>query len=354
MSNLINNTQVSCLIGESSIRGSFSIRELVANWQKNQYSQPQIWLDLSAYRQDKAVTLDNWYLTQGVHTLLQNPLVQPLPWTEVVIPQVTVPAIPSVSLSIQLPTLAIREILTTATRLAYGISLASFLFFLGPIIILEAQQSWKNLQTHLGDSRVYSAEEPQRRPITRGFDPSPEPYASAPEDIFSLRIPDLDIQSNIVPNVDSTDKNSYTSALKEGIAHAASTGFPDQLEENKTVYLFAHSTDASWNIARYNAQFYALKDAEVGQVVHVRFWNEDYTYRITEKKIISADDTSYMEKQTEKEQLILQTCYPPGTTWKRLLIIAVPEKDYIEPESHKNTIDDIDKKLSAQYNTPTV
>ncbi|MCD8484243.1 sortase [Candidatus Woesebacteria bacterium] len=69
-----------------------------------------------------------------------------------------------------------------------------------------------------------------------------------------------------------------------------------------------------------------------------------------------------MAPQTEREQLILQTCYPPGTTWKRLLIIAVPEAEYQEyidsqeenTASYNNSTDDMDKKLSAQYNTQTV
>lgn len=332
---------------EHQLSGSFSIRELVADWKTQQYSAPQIWLDLGAYRQERSSLLDNWYWSQGSHILLENPLLQPLPWSKV--PTISVP---SVSISVEFPAFPVNEILTTATRLAYGISLASFLFFLGPIIILETQQAWKNIQAHLGDSRIYSAETPPM--VTTPPTNTPEPYAATPQDVFSLKIPELDIESIVVPNVDSTDKNSYTTALKQGIAHAAGTGFPDQLEDNKTIYLFAHSTDATWNIARYNAQFYALKDAEIGQTVQVRFWNKNYTYRIAEKKIISADDTSYMAQQTDQEQLILQTCYPPGTTWKRLLIIAVPEEDYQEEESHKNNINDIDNVVSAQYNTQTV
>ena len=95
-------------------------------------------------------------------------------------------------------------------------------------------------------------------------------------------------------------------------------------ESNKTIYLFAHSTDAPWNIARYNAQFYGLKDAKEGQEIRLRFWGEDKMYRIVRTEIVPASDTTYLQPQTEKEQLILQTCYPPGTAWKRLIVVAEP------------------------------
>jgi len=321
------------------LSGTISVRSLVAEWQAEQHTTPQLLLDISGYRLNIQSSADVWYRAQSAQFLLNNPLLTPLPTVSV---SVTFPEFPEAPL---------QHALTLLTKLSYGISIASFLFFMGPILILESERYWRTLQTSIGDSRIYSSETPHPT-ITQKR--SPEPYAANPWDVFSLRVPDLDIQSTIVPNVDSTSKESYTSALQLGIAHAAGSTFPDQLEENKTTYLFAHSTDASWNVSRYNAQFYALKDAEIGQKVVVRYWNMDYTYRIQEKKIISADDTSYMAPQTEKEQLILQTCYPPGTTWKRLLIIAVPEKDFTSEETYNNTIQDIDNESAAQYNTQTV
>ncbi|MCD8507275.1 sortase [Candidatus Woesebacteria bacterium] len=345
-----------------TLHGSFSIQSLVSEWIAQGYSEPQVWLDLGAYRTQTRALADSWYLAQSYHLLMSEPWLQT--W-EIPLPRIPAIQWPSLDISFEIPHDLADRILQTSTRLAYGVSLASFLFFLGPIIILESQQAWKNIQAHLGDSRIYSAMEAQvapTTPIPNTPTPTPEPYASAPEDVFSLRVPDLGIESVVVPNVDSSDKESYTSALKEGIAHAAGSALPDQLEDNKTVYLFAHSTDSAWNVAFYNAQFYALKDAEIGQNVTMRFWNEDYTYRIVEKKVVAADDLSYMAPQTEREQLILQTCYPPGTTWKRLLIIAVPEAEYQEyidsqeenTASYNNSTDDMDKKLSAQYNTQTV
>ena len=48
-----------------------------------------------------------------------------------------------------------------------------------------------------------------------------------------------------------------------------------------------------------------------------------FNYKVTESRIVDADDVSFItEAQSGEEQLILQTCWPPGTTWKRLLVFA--------------------------------
>jgi len=137
---------------------------------------------------------------------------------------------------------------------------------------------------------------------------------------FSIAIPSIKAYSNIVAGVDPFDQSGYSDALKEGVAHAEGTAFPDQ---SGTVFLFAHSTDSPLNIARYNAVFYALKDLQVGELVYLFYNHQKYIYLIRDKQIVSAKDTSWLNSDGTN-RLILQTCYPPGTTWKRLLIIAKP------------------------------
>lgn len=139
---------------------------------------------------------------------------------------------------------------------------------------------------------------------------------------FSLVIPKINASSSVIANVDASDEAAYVEALKQGVAHAAGTYFPGQ---GDTVFLFAHSTDSPVNIARYNAVFYLLRKLEPGDEITVFFADKKYKYRVTEKVNTSADDVSWLEAgNSEGERLILQTCDPPGTTWRRLLIIAEP------------------------------
>lgn len=138
---------------------------------------------------------------------------------------------------------------------------------------------------------------------------------------FSIVIPKLGINSKIVANVDASNKEVYTDALKQGAAHAAGTALPGNPGRS---YIFAHSTDYIWNIAQFNAIFYLLRELEVNDQIFVVYQDTVFPYQVTDKKIIDPDDISYMQSKTGKEELVLQTCWPPGTTAKRLLVFAEP------------------------------
>ncbi len=146
---------------------------------------------------------------------------------------------------------------------------------------------------------------------------------SAKDPEFSILIPKIGASSRVIPNVDPQDEGSFIPALKQGVAHAKGTVFPG-IKGN--TYLFAHSTDDWWNVGSYNAVFYLLKDLKVGEDVIVFFQNKRYNYKISETRIVDPTDVSFIVKSQEQteELLILQTCWPPGTTWKRLIVIAKP------------------------------
>lgn len=144
----------------------------------------------------------------------------------------------------------------------------------------------------------------------------------APNADFSIVIPKIGAVSQVLANIDPTDEPGYLAALEAGVAHARGTAFPGQ--RRGTIYLFAHSTDAPSNIARFNAVFYLLRKLDKGDRIIVFFANKKYIYKVSEKVIANADDVSYLTHPRDEETLILQTCYPPGTTLKRLLVIAKP------------------------------
>lgn len=136
---------------------------------------------------------------------------------------------------------------------------------------------------------------------------------------FSLYIPKIEAKAKVIANVDTANEEEYKKALMEGVAHAKGTYFPGQ---GRTIYLFAHSTDAPLHIATYNAVFYLLRKLEVGDEITVFFADNKYTYRVLETQITFASDLSWFLKDFGEERLILQTCYPPGTTLKRLIVVA--------------------------------
>jgi LPXTG-site transpeptidase (sortase) family protein len=135
---------------------------------------------------------------------------------------------------------------------------------------------------------------------------------------FSLAIPSIKAFANVVDNVDVTDESTYKEALTRGVAHAQGTGYPG---ENRRVFLFAHSTDSLINFSKYNAIFYDLRKLKNGDTIYMYYQGKKYSYIVTDKKIVSASDVSFLTP-AEEPTMILQTCDPPGTTWKRLLVFA--------------------------------
>ncbi len=141
---------------------------------------------------------------------------------------------------------------------------------------------------------------------------------------FSIVIPKIGASARVIANVDPSDENKFLPALLEGVAHAQGSVFPG-LSGN--VYLFAHSADNFWNAGRYNAVFYLLKDLDKGDEIVIFYQGKRYNYFVTEQRIVDPEDVSFItQAQRGNEQLILQTCWPPGTTFKRLMVFARPRK----------------------------
>jgi len=139
---------------------------------------------------------------------------------------------------------------------------------------------------------------------------SPNPY-------FSLVIPKIDARAKIIANTDAANKREYLAVLKRGVAHAKGTVFPGM---KGATYLFAHSTDAPWHLAHYNAVFYLLNKLEKGDEIIIFFQGKKFFYLVEEKRIIELINTDFFKQ--EEEILILQTCYPPGTSKKALAVFA--------------------------------
>lgn len=140
---------------------------------------------------------------------------------------------------------------------------------------------------------------------------------------FSVVIPKIGANEKVTPNVDPSDPNQYLEVLRHTVAHSKGSALPGF---KGTTYLFAHSADNFWDVGRYNAVFYLLKDLNNGDDISVFFQDKRYNYTVYDKKIVDPAEVGYMAANIgQGERLILQTCWPPGTAWKRLLIFAKPK-----------------------------
>lgn len=140
-----------------------------------------------------------------------------------------------------------------------------------------------------------------------------------PDQEFSILVEKINATSKIIKDVDPNNSAIYQAALAEGIAHARGSALPG---EPNNIFLFAHSSADLNNAIRFNSVFYLLHHLEKGDTVSIWYLGQRYNYSVDSKKIVSHDEVSYLAQDSKEEKLTLMTCWPPGTTYKRLLITA--------------------------------
>ena len=137
---------------------------------------------------------------------------------------------------------------------------------------------------------------------------------------FSIVVPKIGANAKVIANTNAADEKEYLDVLEKGVAHTLCTAFPG---EGGHVFLFAHSTDYFWNIGNYNAVFYLLYKLEKVDEVNLFYQGQRYVYKIIGHQVVDPSQVQYLTRKTNREFLTLQTCWPPGTTLKRLLVFAV-------------------------------
>lgn len=206
--------------------------------------------------------------------------------------------------------------------LIFVASLVGLFLFAGPTVGKEV--SFRLSQLKKETIRIVQRKPPVEKKIKFADLLGKVEFESIPAPIdagFGIVIPKIGVNSRIVPNVDPNTPKEFAKALKRGVAHAAGSALPGQ---EGTVFIFGHSTDYTWNVSRYNAVFYQIKDLEVGDEINLFYNGRRYFYKVTEKRVVAANDTSFLSNQTGSKQLVLQTCWPPGTIKERLLVFARP------------------------------
>lgn len=135
---------------------------------------------------------------------------------------------------------------------------------------------------------------------------------------FGIFIPRIDALAKVIPSVDPQNPEKYQKALTQGVAHALGSSLPD---EKGNIFIFSHSSLDFYLANRYNSVFYLLGKLEIGDLIYLSYKNKLYTYQVTAKKVVEAQETEYL-KSGSGRVLTLMTCWPPGTSLKRLIVRA--------------------------------
>lgn len=196
------------------------------------------------------------------------------------------------------------------------IALSALIVFLTFYPVFKEEAKYQLLPKHK-DVAVITQEEAQQQ-TQAGAQPESDVVYPVDED-FGIVIPKISANARVIADVDWQDANVYQRALTEGVAHAAGTAYPGM---SGNVFIFSHSGVDFYEANRYNALFYLLNKLVPDEEIYVFYKGQKFVYRVSEKKIVSPEQVEYLAGDPAKKTLTLMTCWPAGTTLKRLIVVA--------------------------------
>ncbi|MFH1749429.1 MAG: sortase [bacterium] len=145
------------------------------------------------------------------------------------------------------------------------------------------------------------------------------PVSQEIESDFSLSINKLNLLDiPIILDIDGASEEIYLKALEGGVAHWKGTAYSGKKGNS---FIFGHS-EYWWNKpGNYKQVFKNLDQLVKGDEVVIKSEKRTYKYVVLENKIINPEDTEVL-KQTLDYRLTLMTCWPPGSTVKRMIVTA--------------------------------
>ncbi len=128
-----------------------------------------------------------------------------------------------------------------------------------------------------------------------------------------ILIPKIDVKAPLIFAF-GTSQKELNQALNQGVVVYPGSAKPGETGE---FFVTGHSSTYIWNQTPYGQIFSLLDKLEAGDIVSVFYQGRQYDYRLTSKELLSPAQTKI--SQTQNSSLALMTCWPPGTTFKRLV-----------------------------------
>ncbi|MEK7171179.1 MAG: class D sortase [Patescibacteria group bacterium] len=141
--------------------------------------------------------------------------------------------------------------------------------------------------------------------------PAPAPVMLASEIIISK----IGVQAPVFYDTKFAD---IITQLRNGVVRYEGTADPGQIGN---VVIVGHSSDFPWSTGSYKTIFALLDKLTLGDEIILPHGINRYIYKVTSTKVVRPTDLSVLDR-TSTPTLTLITCYPVGTTLKRLVIQA--------------------------------
>lgn len=172
---------------------------------------------------------------------------------------------------------------------------ASFLILIGGGLVLFSLHEMYDQEKKTKDSlsraqeRIQNGVNKESKSVLQTEQPLDVSFEQG-EAIGILKIPRLKAE---LPIIEGTDEDE----LERGVGHYSTTVFPGQHDQ---ILLSGHR----------DTVFRSLGELEIGDIFLVSMPYGEFTYEITDSKIVDADDTTVIRSTAPNEILTVSTCYP--------------------------------------------
>lgn len=132
-----------------------------------------------------------------------------------------------------------------------------------------------------------------------------------------ITIPKINVSAPVVYEP-SINEAQIQRSLQNGVVHYGSTPKPGQ---PGNAVIVGHSSNDLWQPGNYKFVFVLLDKLSPGDTFSVNYESKKYVYEVTETKVVKPTDLSVLAP-TNEPSITLITCFPPGTSYERLIVRA--------------------------------
>lgn len=131
----------------------------------------------------------------------------------------------------------------------------------------------------------------------------------------TIIIPKIGVQAPVFYDV---SYETIIEQLRNGVVRYEGTA---DLGQIGNVVLLGHSSDYLWSTGQYKTVFALLDKLTINDEIILPRGNNRYVYRVTQTKIFKPTELDVLQR-TATPTLTLISCYPVGTTLRRIIVIA--------------------------------
>lgn len=136
-------------------------------------------------------------------------------------------------------------------------------------------------------------------------------------------IPKLNVDAPVTYGLTDVSEHIVQQALRDGAVNYPVTDNARSLPGQKgNAVILGHSSASFLAPGNYKFIFVQLNQLVAGDIFFLDYGGHRYAYKVVNKRVINPNQLDQLNLGTNKAYATLVTCDPPGTTAKRLLVIA--------------------------------